>query len=149
LDLFAVDYHVQLSMLQIELRGLEIIRQLLANRLFDDDPAREAEYRSRLGDNNISEHGKTSRYAPGGRVRNDRNIESALFMQPGQGSGCLRHLHQAENALLHAGTAGSREDDQRETLTGGGLNRPGNLLADNGAHAACKEIKAHDGYDSG
>ncbi|MMZ68990.1 hypothetical protein D1872_317450 [compost metagenome] len=82
-QLFAMDDHVQLTVLQIELRRLKIIRQLLANRLLDHDPAGKTEYRAGFGDNDIAKHGEAGRNAPRCRVRNDRNVQAALLVQTG------------------------------------------------------------------
>ena len=54
------------------------------------------------------------------------------------GSG-LGHLHEGEDALLHAGTAAEAEDHQGQTFGGGGFHGAGHALAHRFAHATHEE----------
>ena len=61
----------------------------------------------------------------------------------------LGHLHEREDALLHAGPAGDGEAHHRQTVLGGVLKQPGDLLAHHGAHAADHEIGVHEKQGAG
>ena len=64
LHLFAVHDFIKLAMLQVELRCLEVIRQLLANRLLDDNPSGKTDQRSRLGQIIIAQLAKLAETPP-------------------------------------------------------------------------------------
>ncbi|MNC78240.1 hypothetical protein D3C75_1304060 [compost metagenome] len=65
---------IKLSVLQIEFSRLEIIRQLLADRLLNYNSSGKSEHRSGLGNINIAKARKAGGYAAGRRVGNDGNI---------------------------------------------------------------------------
>ena len=60
--------------------------------------------------------------------------------------GCagLRHLHEAVDALLHAGAAARTEDEKRQMMCVGILDRTGHLLADRTGHGAHEEAAVED-----
>ena len=65
-----------------------------------------------------------------------------------QGRGDLGHLHQRQNALLHAGAAaGAADEDQRQLQPRRLLGGPRQLLADHRAHAAGHEGEIGDAED--
>ena len=62
-----------------------------------------------------------------------------------QGGGNLGHLHEGQNAFLHAGpAAGAADQDQGEREPGRFLGGPRQLFADDGTHAAGHEGEIGD-----
>ena len=65
-----------------------------------------------------------------------------------QGRRDLRHLHQGEDPLVHPGpAAGAGDDHQRQVLAGRLLDGPGQLLADDRAHAPHDETAVGEAED--
>ncbi|MNW66719.1 hypothetical protein D3C74_452180 [compost metagenome] len=62
---------IKLAVLKIEFCRLEIIRQLLADRLLNYDSSGESEYRPGLGNNNVAKARKARGHASRRRVGND------------------------------------------------------------------------------
>jgi len=60
-----------------------------------------------------------------------------------EGSGNLRHLHQAEHSFLHASTARRANDQQGQALVGGFFNQAGDALPHHGSHRPSHEPKVH------
>ena len=56
----------------------------------------------------------------------------------------LGHLHQAEHALLHAGTSGGANDQEGKVTLGGLFHQACDLLPHHGSHGATHEAKIHD-----
>src|SRR5262249_33660700 len=75
------------------------------------------------------------------------NERKSCVREPGQRRGDLGHLHQREDALLHARAAGRRDDDQRLLLVHGPLDGLGDFLADHGTHRAAHEAVLHRADD--
>ena len=69
-------------------------------------------------------------------------------MQPSDRLARLRHLHERDAALLHAGAARGRDHEQRRSSRAqlGGARDP---LADGAPHAAADECEVHGGDDQG
>src|SRR2546422_7846178 len=51
----------------------------------------------------------------------------------------FRSLHEREDPFLHAGAARRGDDDDRQVLVDGELDRARELLADDGPHTAAEE----------
>ena len=83
-----------------------------------------------------------------GSVRTERYGSPASASRCERGRG-LGHLHQREDALLHAGAAGGRHDDHRHVLVDGQLDGARQLLADHRAHAAAEEAELEDAQHDG
>ena len=62
------------------------------------------------------------------------------------GAGHLRHLHQRDEPLLHAGAPGCAEHDDRQTLGDGAVDHRGHFLAHRMPHRAHEEAGLHDAY---
>ena len=73
----------------------------------------EADQRLGLGDDHVAQHGEAGRHAAGRRVQQHRDVRQPGLAQAAQRRGGLRHLHQRQDALLHARAARGREDDGR------------------------------------
>ena len=67
----------------------------------------------------------------------------------GEGAAGFGHLHEAEDAFVHAGAAGGGEDDDGFAFGGGGFDGAGDFFADDGAHAGAEEAEVHDGDEDG
>ncbi len=104
---------VEEAVLEQELAALEPFGKALADRLLDDARAGEADQRAGLGDVEVAEHGEAGGDAAGGRVGEHRDVGHAGVAQAGERRRDLGHLHQRQDALLHARAAGGRDDDQR------------------------------------
>ncbi len=75
----AIDHHVDVPLLQQEFRCLELLRQFLADRLFDDAPSGKTDHRFRLGNDDIGLKRKRCRNAARRRIGQHRDEEIALF----------------------------------------------------------------------
>ena len=64
-----------------ELRRLEIVRQLLFDRLLDYAPSGKPYQGLGLGDIDVTHHGETGGYAPGGRIGQNRDVRYPRLMQ--------------------------------------------------------------------
>ena len=122
-------------MLYQKFRFLEPFRQLLSNGLRNNSRAGKTNQRSRLGQDNISQHGKAGCHPACGGVCEHRNIEKPCLTVPFNGCGSLCHLHQGYHALLHSGTAGTAEQDNRQFFLCGPLKGAGDLLPHHVSHA--------------
>ena len=99
---------------------------------------------------NIAEHGKRSRHAAGSRISQNRDEGEPLFLDH---INCCRgtgHLHQGQNAFLHASTAGSRDGYQRIIAFKRHFGRLDNAFADRRSHGTAhkREVQCrnHAGY---
>ena len=131
-------------MLQIEFRRLEVVRQLLTNRLFDNNPAGKTDDRARLGQIVIAQ----TREARGNAAQ--RRIGNTEMNNP------PRSWNFASAALVLAICIRLRilsciraPPDVEKIISGSCFScacfdRPRNFLPDNGAHAAAEKVKAHD-----
>src|SRR4029079_19834434 len=60
------------------------------------------------------------------------------------GADRLRELHEREDALLHPGTAGCGDGDERRARSRRALTRAHELLPDDAAHRPAHEREVHD-----
>ena len=96
-----------------ELAALEALGQFLPDRLFDDARSGESDERLGLRDVQIAQHREARRHAAGRRIREDGQVGQAGAIEAAERRADLRHLHQRERALHHAGAAGARHDNER------------------------------------
>ena len=61
----------------------------------------------------------------------------------GERSARFGHLHQAQHSFVHAGAAGSRDDDNGRALGRAVFDHTGDSFADNGAHCRRQETEIH------
>src|SRR5262245_66125204 len=139
-----LDDHVELSVREEELRSLEPFGERLADRLGDDPRPGEANQRARFGHDDVAQHREARGDAAGGGVGEDRDVRQLRRGQPLERGRRLGHLHQREDAFLHPGAAGGRDDEDRQVLVDGELDRARQLLADDRAHAAAQEAELED-----
>ena len=137
------------AVLHLELAALEPGGQLFADGLFNDTGPGKADEGSRLGQHDVAEAGEAGGDAASGGVGEHADVQPALGRKALDGGGRLGHLHQAENALLHPGSAAGRKDDQREPLGRGVLHGAGDLFAHRRAHAAHEEPAVQHGGHTG
>ena len=83
------------------------VGQLLADGLLDHARAGEADQRAGLGDVHVAEHRVGGGDAAGGRIGQHDDVGQPRLAQPLHRDRGARHLHQREDALLHARAAGA------------------------------------------
>ena len=115
-QLVAMHDHVDHAVRQQVLGLLEALGQLLADGLLDHARAGEADQRAGLGDVHVAQHGVGGGDAAGGRIGEHDEIGQARLAQALHGDRGARHLHEREDALLHAGAAGGRKQDEGRAL---------------------------------
>ena len=104
--------HVDHAVRQEVLGALEAFGQLLADRLLNDARTRKANERARLGDVDVAQHGVGGRHAARRRVGQHDDIGQARLAQLLHGNRRARHLHEREDAFLHARAArGGKQDE--------------------------------------
>ena len=86
--------------------------RLSADGLRDDARAGKADLRARLGDLDVAQHGVGGADAAGGGIGQHHDIGQARFVQHVDADGGARHLHQRQNAFLHARAAGGDEQNE-------------------------------------
>jgi hypothetical protein len=119
----------------------ETRRQGLARRFRDHSRARKIEKRSGFRDAHIGERREAGEHTPSARIREDRDERRRRLVEEIHGAGRLRHLHQAEDALLHACAARAAHGHDRQTRGGRKLGTTPEALTDHAAHAAAHEAE--------
>ena len=94
-----------------------------------------------LGDHHIAHEGKTCGHAAHGRVGQDADVRQAFLRQAGEGGIGFGHLHERQQALLHAGATSGGEANERHFLLDGGVHAAHKTLADHRAHRAAHEVE--------
>ncbi len=130
-----------------EFGTLEAFRQRHAHRGFDHARPREADERLGLGDHDIAHEGETGRDATHGRVGQHADVGQALLGQPRERRIGLGHLHERQQAFLHARAARGGEADERHFLLDGGFHAAHEALAHHAAHGAAHEVELEAGRD--
>ena len=135
-------------MLKQELRPLKARRQGLTDRLFNHPRAGKADQGLGFGDIDIADHPQRGCHPARRRIGHDREIRQSGRPQPVEGRIDLDHLHQGQDALLHAGAARGGKENDRQAFLHRVLDNPGQLLAHHGPHAAARKgkIKQAQGY---
>ena len=141
----AGDDGVEHAVFEQELGALEALGELLADGLLDDAGAGEADEGAGFGDVEIAEHGERSRHAASGGVGEDGQVGEAGRVEAGEGGGDLSELHEAHDALLHAGAAGGRNDDESGAGVVGAIDGAGDGFAYDRAHGTADKGELHDG----
>ena len=137
---------VDKPVLERELRRLEALGQLLLDGVADDPLAGEPDERAGLGQDDIALHGERRRHAAGRGVGEHGDEGQTGRPQTLHGAGHFRHLHERDEALLHAGAAGGAEHDDGQPLGDGAIDHRGHLLAHHVSHGAHEEAGLHDPY---
>ena len=139
--------HVDHAVREQILGLLEALGQLLADGLLDDARSREADERAGLGDVHVAQHRIGRRHAAGGRIGEHHEIGQARLAQLLHGNRRARHLHEREDALLHARSAGGREQDERHALVDRAQHAGDNGFAGRHAERAGHEAEVLYGND--
>ena len=135
---------IEKAMLQLKLTALKAVGQLFADGLLDDARPRKADERPRLCKHDVTQAGKAGGHTAGGGVGQYADIQSAAAAEPLQRGAGFGHLHQAEDALLHARAAGDGDAQHGQPLFRGHLKRPRDLFPNDRAHGAHHELRVHD-----
>src|SRR5262249_8015809 len=93
------------TVLKQELAGLKPFGQFKADRVPDRPLAGKADEGARFRQGNVSLEGEAGGHAAHGGVGQDGKIETAGPVITPQGGRYLSHLHEGQDALLHAGAA--------------------------------------------
>ncbi|KIU01074.1 hypothetical protein QU39_00395, partial [Staphylococcus aureus] len=138
-QLLAMGDHVDQAVLAIIFRGLEIVGQLLADRVLEHAAAGEGEHCARLGNLDVAQHRIGGHHAARGRVGQHDDIGQAGIVEHLDRHGGARHLHQREYAFLHARAARGSEGDIGRPRRDRGLDALDERLAHGLAHRAAHE----------
>jgi hypothetical protein len=128
-QLAAVHDHVHGALVLQELGALEAFGQLHAHGGLDHARAGEADQGLGLGNDDIADEGKAGGDATEGGIGQHRDVGQALLGQARERGIGLGHLHQAQQAFLHARTARGGEADEGDFLFNGGLYTAHKALA--------------------
>ena len=142
-----MDYGVEEAFFEEELGALEAFRELLADGLLDDARAGKADEGAGFGDVEVAEHSETGGDAAGGGIGEDADVGNASVVELGQGGGDLGHLHEADDALHHAGSAGCGDYDERLAGGAGAVDGAGDGFADYSTHGSADEAVFHGADD--
>ena len=147
-QLAALYDRINQAVLQCELGRLESFRQLLTDGVSDNALSRKADKRLRFCQDDIALRGERCRDAAGRRIGDDRTVEQPCFGMTLERAGDFRHLHERNDAFLHARAAGRREDHDRQALFGRTFDQARHLFAHRRAHGPHEEPRLHhaDGH---
>ena len=135
-------------MLQQIFGALKAFGQLFADGLLDHPLAGKADQRVRLGNLDVAQHRIAGGHAAGGGIGEHHDIGQAGFLELLDAHGGARHLHQAQDAFLHARAAGRGEHDERALGRERRLHARQEGLTHAHAHGAAHEgeiLHAHNG----
>ena len=136
-------------MLEHELRGLESQGQLFMRCLPYYARAGEAYRGARLGDDDIRARCERRHYPADRGIGQNTDVNHGDLRQSGPRDACLGHLHQREEALLHARATGRGDGDERYSACSAALHGTGDALAHHLTHAASDVVEIHDGNADG
>jgi len=144
LETLALDDHIDHAVFEKKFGPLELIRQLLLDGLFDHARSGKPDQRLRLGNDDISQH----RHAGGdaaergiGEDRDERQFGLAQLRNRGRGLG---HLHQREDAFLHARAPGRSDQDDRQLQFQRPVDRAAELFPDHRPHTPAHKAEIED-----
>jgi hypothetical protein len=84
---------------------LRLWRQRGIGQLLGDVRTGEADPRADFGDDDVADAGETGCHTAKSGIAQHRDVRHARGRKPRQGGNGARHLHQREDALVHAGAA--------------------------------------------
>ncbi len=128
---------------------LKAFGKLLADGLLDHARTGEADQRARLGNVHVAEHRVGRGNAAGRRIGENDDVGLTHFAQALHRDSGARHLHQRENAFLHARPAGGGEQHERAGLLHGGFEALDHGFARRHAERAAHEIEILHRDDGG
>ena len=124
---------------------LKTFRQCHAHGGFDHAGARKANQGLGLGNHHVAQERKTGAHAAHGGVGHHADVGQALFGQTGQRCIGLCHLHQGQQAFLHARATGGSKADEGHFLFNRSFDAAHKTLAYDRSHAAAHEFKFEAG----
>ena len=139
-----MDDAIDEALLEHELGALKTGRQVLADGLADHACARKPDQRAGLRDDHVAERRVRGQHARHRGIGEDGDERQSLGAQAREQRGGLGHLHEREDAFLHARAAGGGDQHERAALRDGPLDRARHLLAHHRAHAPAHEEEIHD-----
>ena len=148
-QLVAMHDHVDHAVIAQIFGLLKAVRQLLADGLLDDARTGEADQGAGLGDVDVAEHRIGCGDAAGRRIGQHDDIGLARLAQALHRDGGARHLHQRQDAFLHARAARGGEQHERAALLHRGVETLDHRLARRHAERAAHEIEILHGDDGG
>ncbi|MBA7468829.1 hypothetical protein ES707_04084 [subsurface metagenome] len=129
--------------------ALETLGQLFADGLLDHARAGKSDQRTRLGNLDVAEHRIGRGDAAGGRIGQHHNVRQFCLTQHLHGHRRARHLHQRQDAFLHARAAGRGEHDEGRLLLQRELHAAHHRFARGHTERAAHEIEILHGDDDG
>src|SRR5690606_22046313 len=137
------------AVFHLEFGGLESLRQFYAERAFDETLAREADVGPGLGKDYIAEARETGVYATRGRVGEHRDERHAGFVHFADSIGGFGHLHEGEDAFLHARAARRGEAHETQPVPDGVGRCADESFAEGRSHGRHDETRVHGAEDAG
>jgi hypothetical protein len=141
LQLGAWHHHVDHAVVQQVFGPLEALRQGFTDGGLDHPGAREADHGPGLGDGDVAQHGEGGGDATGGGVGQQHHVGQARVLDLVDGHGGPGHLHQRQDAFLHARPARGGNGDEGGLLQHGQFGRGHQTLAHGHAHGATHEVE--------
>ena len=146
----AVDDHVDLAFLQEEFGALEAFGKLFTHGLLDHARTGKADQGLRFGDDDVAHEGERRRHTAHRRVGQNRNEGQTRFGETRHGRRGLRHLHERQEAFLHAGAARSGEAHEGAVAADRLVDAAREAFAHDRAHGAAHvlefEGRRHDRF---
>ena len=140
---------VHQAVLHHELRRLEAGRQISVSGFLHHARTGKTDHALGFGQDHIAQSGEARGHTTGCRVGEHRNVAQARLGVARQGTAGLGHLHQAQDALVHARSTRGGEDDHGLGFLGRDLDGAGDLFAHHAAHAGGEEAEVHDRQHTG
>src|SRR6266851_5849840 len=147
--LMARNDRVEHPVRQQKLGCLKIAGKLLVSRLLDNPPPGKPDNRTRFSDIQVAQARERRRHAARRRIAHYRNVRQSRLADSRDRRRYLRHLHQRQRALLHAGAARRREDHDWQPPFECAVEQSRKLFAHGHAHAAAHEAEIHHGERRG
>lgn len=130
------------------LRAAEPGGQRLPRRFGDHARPRETQQSSGLGHAYVAERGKASQYPSSTRIGEDGDERQAGVVDEIHRARCLGHLHETEDALLHARPTRSANGDDRQLVGDREFRAAPEPFTHHAAHAAAHEAEVHEDEDA-
>ena len=140
-----INDHVDRPGLHQELCTLKSLGELLAHGVLDHPRAGEANQCLRFCDHHVPHEGEAGRHAAHGGIGEHADVGQFRLGQSRQGGIHLGHLHQAQQAFLHACATRRGEADKRNLLIACHLDATHEPLADHRAHGSAHELELETG----
>lgn len=129
-------------------RAAEPGGQRLPRRFGDHTRPRETQQRSRLGHAYVAEGGKARQYPSSTRIGEDGDEGQAGLVDEIHRARCFGHLHETEDALLHARPTRTADRDDRQLVGDREFRAAPEPFTDHAAHAAPHEAEVHEDEDA-